>query len=69
MTWRSFTLVYSEPLPTFKIKLFETLINRFLVPVHLQLLLEFVEKRLRMSQNSCKYLFSWYLEPWTRNTY
>ena len=45
---KSSTLTGPEPLPTFKIKLFETLINRFLVVVHLQPSLEFIEKRLTM---------------------
>ena len=49
MTWRSSTLTHSKPLPTFKIKLFEALINRFLV--QLQPSLGSIEKHLTMSRN------------------
>ena len=55
MTCKSSTLADPEPLPTFNIKLFETLINRFLVLLHLQLSLGFIEKRLTMSRNRCTY--------------
>ena len=43
-----------DTLPTYNIKLFETM-NRFLVLLHLQLSLGFIDKRLTMSRNRRKY--------------
>ena len=54
MTCQSSAITDLEPLQTFGIKLFE-IINRFLVLLHSQLSLGFIEKRLNMSRNRRTY--------------